>query len=336
MEHSMTADAEEGRSFHSDPLPEETAPDSAAVPRSYCGAPLCTDLDDLDAQVAFLGVPSDMGSLVAGPRYGPNGIRDARVYSYAAPATGETALGYYDVETERQRLEGVTMADCGDVTIWPGNVERNYWRVTRAVRRIVSRGSLLVVVGGDHSVTGAVGRGFDSYGEMDVVHFDAHMDFHEHIQGILWANGSPIRRLSEYPWVRNISQIGIRNLGGRGRKQLDDAHARGNRIITANQFRQLGPEQAIALVPEADNIYVTIDIDVMDPSLCPGTSVPDAGGFGYLEMRAALQALARRGRIVGIDLVEVAPRLDPTGVTAKIGAQLLIDLLSAVFDNKEK
>lgn len=312
-------------------------PDSAAVPRSYCGAPLCTDLDELDAQIAFLGVPSDLGSSRPGARYGPNGIRDARVYTYASPETGATAIGYFDVNAERYRLEGVTIADCGDVLVIPGNVERNFWRVTRAVRRIVSRGSLLVAVGGDSSVTGAVVRGFDAYRKVDVVHFDAHIDFHEHAQGIRYAGGSPIRRCSEYPWVGNITQFGSRYVAvAGGRKQYDDAVAHGNRIVTADRFRQMGPEEAMALVPESDAIYVTFDIDVMDPSLCPGTQSPEPGGFTYLEMREALRALARRGRIVGIDLVEVAPTLDPTGLTARTGAQLLIDLLSAIFDDKVK
>ena len=331
----MTTEAGEARAFHSDPLPEETAPDSVAASRSYCGAPLCTNLDELDAQVAFLGVPSDLGATIPGGRYGPDGIRDARgVYTYESPFTGETAAGYFDVDAGRNRLEGVTIADCGDVSIIPGNVERNFWRVTRTVRRIVSRGSLLLAIGGDHAVTGAVARGFDAYETVDIVHFDAHLDFHEHNQGILWACGSPIRRCSEYPWVRNITQVGIRNVPGQ--KQYNDSVARGNRIITAGQFRQMGPEETMALVPESDAMYVTIDIDVMDPSLCPGTQAPEPGGFTYFEMRSALRALARRGRIVGIDLVELVPRLDPTGVTAKVMSRLLIDLLSAVFDGKEK
>jgi agmatinase len=318
-----------------DRLPEETWPDTAATPRSFYGAPLCTDLDALDAQVAFLGVPYDQGTGVPGARYGPNGVRDTgifpgSVYTCSTVDGRMVSAGYYDIDTDRQLLEGVTMADCGNVPIVPSDAERNFWRITRAVRRIVSRGPLLVVVGGDHAITSAVVRGFDSFDHIDMVHFDAHLDFGDHAQGIPWVNGSPIRRCSEFSWVRDITQIGIR--AAKSREPVTAARERGNRILTSDRFREVGPEASIAVVPESDALYVTIDVDVLDPTVCPGTGAPEPGGLTYLEMRSALRALARRGKIVGIDVVEISPPLDPTGLTSKTASRLIIDFLTAIFD----
>lgn len=119
----------------------------------------------------------------------------------------------------------------------------------------------------------------------------------------------------------------------RSRDPIDDARKNGNRIITSDRFRELGPTASMLQVPEADALYVTIDIDVMDPSICPGTGAPEPGGFTYLEMRDALRALTTRGRIVGFDLVEVSPSLDPTGrITSQVASRLIIDLLTAILE----
>jgi agmatinase len=320
----------------------ETAPDASASTRTFYGAPTCANLDELDAQVAFLGVPYDQGSPVPGSRSGPNAIRDIRVYQYntsqhtpgvTQKSTEKGPRGYYDIEGDRFALTGVTMADCGNVNILAGDVERNYGRITRTVRKIVARGALLVAVGGDHSITAPIVRGFEHTKPIDIVHFDAHHDYFDHNQGNRNMCAMPIRRCSEMPWVRNITQIGIR-IGGATREPFDASRARGNRIITADMLEDLGPEEAMELVPRSDNMYVTFDIDVMDGSLCPGTGTPEPGGPNYRQMRAALRALAKRGRVVGLDVVEVAPQFEHGVITARTASRLIIDFLTAVFDQR--
>jgi agmatinase len=314
-------------------LPLELGVDGGPVLRSFYGAPFCHDLDALDAQGAFVGIPYDQGAPVGGFRYGPEGMRDARVYRYSAPGQvdGAGAAGYFDIDADRHMLAGVTMADCGDVTIVPADVERNFWRITRTIRTILARGSLPVAVGGDHSVTTPIVRAYESQGPIDIVHFDAHHDYYDHVQGVRSLSATVIRRCAERPWVRRITQVGPR-VGGPFREPVDDSRARGNRLITSDQFRALGPDAAMAIGPESEALYVTLDIDVMDPSICPGTGAPEPGGLTYVEMRAAFRALARRGRVLGIDVVEVAPRLDPTGITAKTASRLVMNLLTAIVN----
>lgn len=309
-------------------LPLETGPDTSVARRSFFGVPLCEDLDKLDARVAFLGVPYEFRRGAPGARLAPDAIRDAGTLGMA----NVNGARFYDIDTDRFRLEDVTMADCGDVTIIPGDVERNFWRITRAVRKIVAQNAMLVAVGGDHGITGPIVRGLESFGKVDILHFDAHLDFHDHAQGVRWMNGAPLRRAAEFPWVGQITHVGIRQ-PFRSRQTVDDARARGNVIVTADQFRALGPEGAIAQMPESDApLYVTFDIDGMDASVAPGTGGSEPGGLTYLDMRDAFRALGRRGRrIVGMDLVEVCPPLDQAGVTSKIASRLILDFLDAVF-----
>lgn len=316
------------------PEPEEW-PDSRAQPRSFFGAPLVADLGDLKADVAFIGMPFDQGTTNRpGARFGPNAIRDARGYSYVGwgEPQPKPAGGYFDIDAGRTLLAGVTMADCGDVLVAPSNIELGFDRLTRVVGRILTAGAFPVIVGGDHAITFPAVRAFAGFDTIDIVHFDAHMDYSHDYQGVLYTHGSPIRRCAELPFVREISSIGIRVAQ---KKPYEEAMQRGVHLLTADQFRDLGPRRAMEQVPASDAIYLTLDIDVLDPTQAPGTGTPEPGGLTYLELREALRQLPSRGRIVGVDLVEVAPNYDWAETTTRAAARLLRDLLSVLFPSRE-
>ena len=160
-----------------------------------------------------LGVPFDQGTGGRpGARYGPDAVRDwPRVYSYEDPSGQQRqAEGYFDIDARDERLRGVTMADCGNVTIVPSEVIRNFRKLTQATEKIVERGAFPVVVGGDHAITFPVVRGLSKFGPLNVVHFDAHMDYTHETQGVLYTHGSPIRRCRELDFVDHITSLGIR------------------------------------------------------------------------------------------------------------------------------
>ena len=191
----------------------EAWPIARAQPRSFFKAPLCTDLDELDADVAFLGVPFAQGTLGRpGARFGPDAIRDApRAYPYMDPHGAQReAEGFFDIDAGDELLRGVTMADCGNVTVVPSDVLRNFQKLTSAVEKIAGSGAFPVVVGGDHSITFAVVRGLSEFAPLDIVHFDAHMDYTHDVQGVLHSHGSPIRRCRELPFVGHITSVGVR------------------------------------------------------------------------------------------------------------------------------
>lgn len=310
----------------------ERWPDLRYRRRTFYSCPPCEDLDDLDADIAFVGMPFDQATFGRpGARFGPDGLRDARGYSYLGYGGMEfdkEAAGYFDSDTGTELLAGVTMADCGNVTVVPSDVLENFKKLTTSVETIVKRGAFPVVVGGDHAITFPVVRGLSTFGPLDIVHFDAHMDYTHETQGVLYTHGSPIRRCRELPYVRNISSIGIRK---ESRKVYDEAIADGNLVITTRRFKELGPQAAIDLVPASENMYVTIDIDVLDPTHAPGTGTPEVGGLYYEELRDSLVHLAGKHRIVAFDMVEVAPPYDHAETTTMVASRLIIDLLSALF-----
>ena len=305
-----------------------------AHPRSFFKAPLCSNLDELSADVALIGVPFDQGTLGRpGARYGPQSVRDApRTYSYSDPfGEQKEAEGFFDIDAGDELLRGVTMADCGDITILPSEVAGNFDKITRAVEKIVERGSFPVVIGGDHAVTYPVVRGLSKFAPLNIVHFDAHMDYAHDYQGVLYTHGSPIRRCRELPFVQHITAVGIRTAR---RKPYEESQQHGSLIITTNRFHELGPQGVVDLIPPAENLYVTFDIDVMDPSVAPGTGTPEVGGLFYQEVRACLSALVRSSNLVALDMVEVAPAYDSSEIPSQLAARLVVDTLAARFVSK--
>ena len=313
---------------------EEPWPMLRAQPRSFFKSPLCTDLETLDSDVAFIGVPFDQGTFGRpGARFGPDAIRDApRAYSYQDNyGQQREAEGFFDIDTGDELLRGVTMADCGNITIVPSEVIENFNKLTQAVEKVVERGSFPVVVGGDHAITFPVVRGLSQFGPLDIVHIDAHMDYTHDTQGVLFTHGSPIRRCRELPFVGHITSLGIRTAR---RKPYEESQKDGSLIVTTNRFRQLGAQGIDELVPKGQNLYISFDIDVMDPSQAPGTGTPETGGLFYQEIRECLVTLLEERNLVGFDMVEVAPPYDSSEITVQVAARLIIDILAARFPSR--
>jgi agmatinase len=297
------------------------------APRTFFGVPGVTDLAVLDARVAFLGVPYDGGTpqpgIPTGQRGGPAAVREASVDILDAGA------GFYDVESDRDLLAGVAMADAGDVAIQGSDTEGNYARITGAVRAIIERGALPVAIGGDHSISYPLGCGLEALGPFDVVHVDAHADFLDELGGSRLTGASQLRRLAELPFTGTVSALGLRNVA---RDEIDGLRALGGRWATSLDVVERGPGEVVAAtVPETERLYVSIDLDVLDASIAPGHSLPEPGGIDYRQLRSLLAAVARRGRVVGIDVVELNPARDPSGTTARTAAWVIAHLLGEIF-----
>ena len=330
----MAEEQQRAESKSQDVAEDKPWPDVRARPRTFFNAPLCVDISELDADVAFVGMPFDQGTFGRpGARYGPDGVRDAgRAYSYVNFQDGTEAPGYFSSDLGKELLKGVTMADCGNITVVPSDVLKNFQKLTNTVEAIVKRNAFPVIVGGDHAITFPIVRALSRFEPLDIVHFDAHMDYSHDSQGVLYTHGNPIRRCRELSFVRNISSIGIRK---ESRKVYDEAIADGNLVVTTRRFKELGPERVIDLVAPSENLYITIDIDALDPTHAPGTGTPETGGLYYEELRDALLHLARNHHIIAFDVVEVAPPYDSAEVTTMAAAKLIIDLLSEIFPSRE-
>ena len=307
-------------------------------PHTFFGVPPHEDAAIAQAAAAFLGVPFDLGTtLRPGARFGPEAVRAASAWwQYAREEEGGDAgpghpEGWYDLDRRTWILRGVTMADWGDVRITPADIAANLDRTTEGVRAILDAGSLPVVVGGDHAVTYPAIRAFAGRGPLHIVQFDSHQDFVDERHGVRLGHGNVMRRVSELPFVTGISQLGLRALQ-KYPEPLEAARRYGVRVVTASELRRGGPRAAAAGIPAGARCYLTLDIDALDIAAAPGTGTPEPGGLTFVEVREAVRAIARRGRIVGVDLVEVSPPYDWAEVTARAAARLILDVLSAIFD----
>ncbi|CAN0584147.1 unnamed protein product, partial [Ectocarpus sp. 12 AP-2014] len=228
-------------------------------------------------------------------------------------------------------LENARIVDLGDADIIHTDTMASHAGIEHGVRKILAAGALPVVLGGDHSVNIPCINGFSDHGPIHIVQIDAHLDFVDERHGVRYGHGNPMRRAAEKDYVTGLSQFGIRNVSSTAKEGYDDARARGSDILSVRQIRSLGVEAVAARVPADVDIYLTIDIDGFDPSIAPGTGTPSHGGFLYYEVLELVAILASRQKIVGIDLVEVAPDYDRTGTTSILAAQLLLNTIGRIL-----
>lgn len=298
---------------------------------TFMRSPVCEDFSKIDADVAVLGIPYDAGiGFRPGTRFGPREIRNYSV-RYSGWGSWKGGSGYWDINTKKKMMQERRMVDCGDVDIAYYDIERNMRLMTDAASAIVARNALPVFLGGDHSVTFPLVKAFEKYAPLDIVHFDAHMDWIDHVDGIKFANGSPLRRVKELPFVRKMVHLGIRDLRSR-ESDVADAIKAGAQIFTREMVREQGTKAILEQMPQMNNIYVSIDIDGLDPSIAPGTGSPTVDGLLYHEVRALLQGVAKKGKVVGMDVVEVNPFIDLHGQTCLLTTTMIAEFLGAIFD----
>lgn len=294
--------------------------------------PYQPDWSRIDADVAVLGAPFDAGTQWrAGARFGPRGVREASTLFAFGHA------GAYDHEDDVTYLgEGTRIVDIGDADIIHTDTDGSHRNIEAGVRAILAAGALPVVIGGDHSVNIPCLRAFDDQPPVHVVQLDAHLDFVDERHGVRHGHGNPMRRAAEHAHVTGLTQLGIRNVSSTAREGYVDARAMGSDILSVRQIRALGVAAVLERIPAGARYYLTVDIDGFDPSIAPGTGTPSHGGFLYYEALELIAGLAKRGEIVGIDLVEVAPDYDPTGSTSILAAQLLLNTIGRVLHARNR
>lgn len=295
--------------------------------------PVCTDWNTIDADVAVLGIPYDMGTQYrSGARFGPRAIREAStLFSFGHG-------GAYDHEDDVTYLplDKVRIVDVGDADMIHTDTARSHANAELAVRKILERGAMPLVLGGDHAINIPCVRAFSENGPIHIVQIDAHLDFVDVRHGVREGHGNPMRRAAEQSHVTGLTQIGIRNVSSTAKEGYEDARARGSSILSVRQARRLGTQGVLDKIPQGARYYVTIDIDGFDPSIAPGTGTPSHGGFLYYEVMEILQGLVKRGNVVGVDLVEVAPAYDPSGITGFLAAQVLLNFIGYIFEERGK
>jgi agmatinase len=301
--------------------------------RTFLRAPYIDDLKEVDADVVVVGVPFDEGSSARpGARFGPRDIREASLMCAWA-----RRRGFFYIDGEQRVLQGTRWADVGDVDIAPMDHRLSFARITEAVRTIRRKNALPVILGGDHSISFPVIRAYE-LPSLTIVHFDAHLDSHgdppsrDQISTFVNDHGSWMSAAAQLPGIK-IAQIGMRGVAN-DEQALKLSRKYGATVVTSEQIHRNGIQPALAAIPQSENIYVSLDIDALDPALAPGTGIIEVGGLTFQQLSDMLRAVPSKGRVVGMDVVEVNSHYDPTGVTALTAVRLIIDLIGAALSDK--
>jgi agmatinase len=293
---------------------------------TFFDAPRCDDLEMLEADVAVLGVPFgypyDMTGSMSASATAPAAIR-------AQSARWMPYITHYDYDFGSDIFAGreVRIVDCGDVAMTPGDFAGNSAATTAVVNAILDRGAVPIVLGGDHAVPIPVFRAYEGRGPMVIVQLDQHIDWRQERNGVTEGLSSTMRRASEMPWVRGMAQIGLRAVGSARQQEVDDALAYGAVQVRAEELHEVGVAAILDRIPPSDRYYLTFDADALDVPIAPGVLVPGFGGLTYYEASNLLRGIARKGTIVGYDIVEVVPALDVSNITSLVAARLTLNLI---------
>lgn len=275
--------------------------------------------EGLDA--CFVGIPMDIGtSNRPGTRLGPRQIRDE-----------SRMLRPYNMATRAAPFESLQVADIGDVPINTFDLKKSVDIITEAYRDILSHDVLPLTLGGDHTLTWPILRAVkEKHGPVALIHVDAHADINDHMFGETVAHGCPFRRAWEDGSLQNdkVFQIGLRGTGYSA-EDFDWGREKGWTVVQAEEcwYRSLAPlmQEVRATIGDAP-VYLSFDIDSLDPAFAPGTGTVEPGGLTTHQALEIIRGCAGLN-LVGCDLVEVSPPYDPSGNTALIAANLLYEML---------
>ena len=302
---------------------------------TFLGIPAC-DLDDAatyaDADVIILGAPIDSGtSHRSGAKFGPQAIRGGDYL----PHDGERP----HLALRTDGLKDLKVVDAGDLLMPGGDLVASLEVLAQATEKISRAGKIPVILGGDHSIASADVAGIARHrglGKISMVHFDAHADTAEDQWGALVGHGTPMRRLIEGGFVRGdrFLQLGLRGYWpdnttlewmrdqGMRSYEMTEIHNRGlNKVLD---------ESFATLTNGCDGVFLSVDIDVVDPGMAPGTGTPEPGGMTSRELLEAVRRICLELPIVGIDIVEVAPAFDTADITAILANRVVLEALSAI------
>ena len=306
-------------------------------PATFGHRPFLTEPEELDARMphaAVVGAPWDGGtSYRPGARFGPRALRSAHT------------PGTYHLDLELEIFDHIDVVDYGDAICRHGMWEPSRQAIYDRVHAVASRGIVPLVLGGDHAITWPSASAVADvlgHGRVGLIHFDAHADTADDVDGNLASHGTPMRRLIESGAIRgrNFVQVGLR-----GYWPPADVVAWMREQEMRTHFMQEIWEDGIhavidRVIDEAldgpEYIYLSVDIDVLDPGFAPGTGTPEPGGMAPVDLLRIVRRIATDTRLVGVDVVEVAPAYDHADTTANNGHRVLWESISGMAKRRSQ
>ncbi|MBB2741660.1 UNVERIFIED_ORG: agmatinase [Microbispora rosea subsp. rosea] len=307
--------------------------DSSRVPR-FAGPATFARLPRLDevghADVAVVGVPFDSGvSYRPGARFGPSAVREA-----------SRLLRPYHPGLDVSPFAEMQVADAGDIACNPFDIREAVETVEEAASGLMEGGTRLVTIGGDHTIALPLLRAAARrHGPVALLHFDAHLDTWDTYFGAEYTHGTPFRRAVEEGILDTEAVCHVGTRGPLyGKKDLDDDRRLGFGIVTSADVMRRGVDEVADALRQRIGgrpLYLSIDIDVLDPAHAPGTGTPEAGGLTSRELLEILRGLAGAD-LVGADVVEVAPAYDHAEITSVAASHVAYDLIGLLALKEEK
>jgi agmatinase len=302
-------------------------------PVSFMKLPWITDPVELRRRavdVAIVGAPfDDAVTHRPGARFGPRAIRQAQ----------STWGSIHSLQLDVDPFDLLTVVDAGDANIIPSWIERGHAMIYRKVHEVAATGAIPIILGGDHSITWPAATAIAEVrrpGSIGIVHFDAHADTANDSHGVLASHGTPMRRLIESGAVKgsNFVQVGLRGYWP-PKETFAWMREQGLRWHFMHEIEERGAEAVIAdAIAEAldgpDAIYLSIDIDVIDPGMAPGTGTPEPGGMLTREVLRAIRQIVAVVELAGMDIVEVSPPYDQAETTAMAANRAALEAISAL------
>jgi agmatinase len=285
---------------------------------TFLRLPHITDPEELE--VALVGVPFDGGTTYRpGPRFGPRHIREQ-----------SAIIRPWNPVLKVNPFAKHRTADYGDLSINPLSIEDTFRRIETGIAPLLAAGVRCVCVGGDHSISLPLLRAVaKKHGAVSLIQFDAHNDLWDEYFGSKYSHGTPFRRAFEEGLLKDgeVLQVGLRGQVY-GEEDFDFARKHKVKMVTAEEFHSQGvaPVEKLLHTFRRKPVYVTLDIDVVDPAYAPGTGTPQVGGLTSVQILELVRGL-RGLQIVGCDLVEVSPPYDTGEITSLLAANLLFELL---------
>jgi agmatinase len=311
---------------------------SFASRNSFLGVPSVTPDNLGDGDVVIIGAPFDWGTTYRpGARFGPQAIRNA---DYGAMD------GYRPhLTTGIDPFEVLGVVDVGDVYVFPGQLEKSIDRIADAVEMVTRAGKVPIILGGDHSITWPDATGVarvHGFGEVGLIHFDAHADTGLSQHGSLIGHGTPMRRLIESGAIpgHRFVQIGLRGYW----PEPDVMEWMSEQRMRCYMMKDIGERGLDAVVDEAveyslaggaKGVFISVDIDVVDPGLAPATGTPEPGGLNSREILDTVRRISRELKVLGADIVEVSPAYDGPGEqTAYLANRIVLEVLNGMAERK--
>jgi len=296
--------------------------------KTFMRLPFIKELEGVD--FAIIGVPSDAGaSFRTGQREGPAAIREiSALLRHHNPILN---ISPYDF------LSGI---DYGDLPVVPGYIEEGYKKIEENLIPVLEAGIVPILLGGDHAITLPELRAIKKiHGRVSLIHFDSHSDTVDEYFGKPYNHGTPFKRAVEENLllVDNSIQVGLRG-SIYSHKHLDIPKDLGFEVITTQEIREIGIKEVIDRIYDRikeTKVFVSFDIDFVDPAFAPGTGTPEVGGFTSSEAMDLVRGL-KGLNFVGFDLVEVLPAYDPSEITALLAANIIYEFISLLALNKKK